>query len=184
MSKWQGIVGKSFTVEGFRDYVAGLRWSFWRPQFIVLHNTGEPTLAQRPQGLTREHILGLQAYYRDEQGWSAGPHLFIDDRQIWVFSPLTAPGVHAPGWNNRSLGVELLGDYDREEFDRGRGLLVQQHAVAGIASLSAALGIKPETMRLHKEDPATTHRHCPGHNVDKAAFIQAVRSAFEIISKK
>ena len=68
----------------------------------------------------------------------------------------------------------MLGDYDREEFDSGRGLAVQQNAVAAIAILSAALGIDPETMRLHREDPKTDH-HCPGDNVDKTAFIQAVR---------
>lgn len=171
---WKGIIGQNFTPEGFRDYVAGLAWDAWRPEFIVLHNTGVPTLAQRPDGLTEDHIQGLVSYYRDDQGWSAGPHLFIDDRQIWVFTPLTTPGVHSPSWNRLALGVEMLGDYDREDFNSGRGLAVQQNAVAAIAILSAALGLDPESMRLHREDPKTTH-HCPGDGVDKAAFIAAVQ---------
>ena len=175
MPAWKGIVGQCFSPETFKAYVAGLSWDDWKPSFIVLHNTGEPTLAQRPNGLTMAHILGLEAYYRDDQGWSAGPHLFIDDQHgIWVFTPLTTPGVHSPSWNSVSLGVEMLGNYDSEDFNSDRGLVVQQNAVAAIAILSAALGIDPGTMRLHREDPETTH-HCPGDNVDQAAFIQAVR---------
>jgi len=171
---WKGIVGKSFSPEAFREYVTELSFQDWRPEFVVLHNTGIPTLGQRPQGLTLEHIKGLESYYRDDMGWSAGPHLFLDDRQIWAFTPLTTPGVHSPSWNSRSLGVEMLGDYDREEFDSGRGLAVQQNAVAAVAILSAALALPPDTMRLHREDPETKH-HCPGDRVDKVAFVQAVK---------
>ena len=179
---WKGIVGQSFSPEAFKAYVAGLNWDDWQPEFAVLHNTGEPTLAQRPHGLTHQHILDLEKYYRDEaplpngrKGWSAGPHLFCDDNGIWVFTPLTVPGVHSPSWNSVAFGVEMLGDYDSEEFDSGRGLAVQQHAVAAIAILSAARGIDPGTMRLHREDPKTDH-HCPGDNVDKAAFIDLVKN--------
>ncbi len=171
---WKGIVGRNFSPEDFRQYVAGLNWDDWQPGFIVLHNTGEPTLLQRPEGLTYQHILGLEAYYRDDQGWSGGPHLFVDDRQIWVFTPLTVPGVHSPSWNAVALGVEMLGDYDSEEFDSGRGALVRDNALAAISILSAKLGLDPESMRLHREDPQTDH-HCPGDNVDKAAFINAVK---------
>ena len=143
---------------------------------MVLHNTQDPNLAQRPDGLTGQNILDLEAFFRDEQGWSSGPHLFVDDLQIWVFTPLTTPGTHAPGWNAISWGVEMLGDYDNEDFNSGRGLQVQQNAVAAVAILNAALGVDPGTMRLHKEDPQTTHKYCPGNTVDKDAFIQAVRN--------
>ena len=45
MSDWTGIVGKSFTAETFVTYVVGLSFPAWRPQFVVVHNTGDPTLA-------------------------------------------------------------------------------------------------------------------------------------------
>ena len=172
---WKGIVGVSFTPDDFDKYCHGLQWTAWRPSFIVLHNTGTPSLAQRPNGLTKQHILNLEHFYRDEQGWSAGPHLFVDDKQIWVFTPLTMSGVHSPSWNKIALGVEMLGNYATEAFDSGRGLKVQKNAVAAIATLSAILGIDPDTMKLHKEDTATTH-DCPGAKVDKAKFIKAVKS--------
>jgi hypothetical protein len=79
---WKEIVGKSFNAVGFDSYCHTLSWNQWRPQFIVVHNTAIPSLAQRPNGFTQTHIDNLVSFYRDKQSWSAGPHLFIDDKQI------------------------------------------------------------------------------------------------------
>jgi len=175
MTNWKGIVGASFTTDKFDSYCQTLQWTAWRPSFIVLHNTAIPTLAQRPNGITQQHIQNFVSFYRDVQGWSSGPHLFVDDRQIWVFTPLTVPGTHSPSWNNVSLGVEMLGDYAQEAFDSGRGLLVRHNTEAALASLSTVLGLDPLTMRLHREDPLTTHA-CPGANVHKLEVIQEVQN--------
>lgn len=170
---WKGIVGISLSADDFDSYCHALSWTQWRPSFIALHNTASPSLAQRPKGLTKTHIDNLEDYYRNQKGWSAGPHLFIDDNQIWVFTPLTVSGVHSPSWNKIALGIEMLGDYASESFTSGRGLKVQKNAVAGVATLSAVLGLDPNSLKLHKEDPLTDH-DCPGRNVDKQKFIEAV----------
>lgn len=175
---WKGVVGKPFNPEEFDTYLHGLKWQKWRPSFIVLHNTAIPSLVQRPEGLTAQHIANLEAFYRDQQKWSAGPHLFIDDKQIWIFTPLTVSGTHSPSWNKLALGIEMLGDYSKEAFNSGRGLAVRNNTVAAIASLSAVLGIDPETLRLHKEDKATTH-NCPGKNVIKTEVIKEVKALMQ-----
>ncbi|MBO9561093.1 MAG: N-acetylmuramoyl-L-alanine amidase [Caulobacter sp.] len=180
---WKGIVGKSFSPEAFETYCEGLKWSTWRPNFIVLHNTGVPSLDQRPQGLTQQHIANLEIYYRDNQKWSAGPHLFVDDKQIWVFTPLTTSGVHSPSWNSIALGIEMLGDFDKDAFDTGRGAKVRDNVVAAMATLSAVLGLDPNTMKLHREDPKTTHA-CPGKNVKKLEVIQRVQDKIEEEAKE
>ncbi|MCK8784210.1 N-acetylmuramoyl-L-alanine amidase [Roseomonas sp. NAR14] len=174
MAAWTGIVGNGYTPEAFDAYCRTLRWAAWKPGFVVLHNTGAPSLAQRPLGFTRQHMAGFEAFYRDTRGWSAGPHLFVDDRLIWVFTPLTRPGVHSPSWNRVALGCEMLGDYDRESFTEGRGGQVRANAVAALATLAAVAGIEPGGMRLHREDPLTTHA-CPGRAVEKAAMVRSVR---------
>jgi len=171
---WKGIVGQSFTPETFDAYCHTLQWSAWRPNFIVLHNTATPSLAQRPNGFSNQHILNLEKYYRDTQRWKGGPHLFVDDRRIWIFTPLTVSGTHSPSWNKVALGVEMLGDYAKESFASGRGLAVRKNAVAALATLSAVLGIDCGTMRIHREDPLTDHA-CPGKNVRKSAVIAEVR---------
>ncbi len=174
MADWKGIVGKSFTPDEFDSYCHTLLWTAWRPSFIVLHNTGSPSLAQRPKGLTQQHIANLEVFYRDTQKWKAGPHLFIDDKQIWAFTLLTVSGTHSPSWNKVALGVEMLGDYEKEAFDSGRGLKVRGNTVAALATLCAILGLDPQTLRLHREDPLTTHA-CPGKNVRKLEVIQEVQ---------
>ena len=174
MPDWKGIVGTSFSPKDFDAYCHQLQWTAWRPSFIVVHNTASPSLAQRPKGLTKTHISNLEAFYRDTQKWKAGPHLFIDDQQIWAFTPLTVSGTHSPSWNKLALGVEMLGDYEKEAFDSGRGLAVRKNAIAAIATLTGILGLDPESMRIHREDPLTTHA-CPGKNVRKLELIQQVK---------
>lgn len=171
---WKGIVAQAYSAAAFDAYCHELQWNAWRPSFIVLHNTASPSLAQRPNGLNRQHISNLENYYRDEKGWKAGPHLFIDDKQIWVFTPLTLSGTHSPSWNKVAFGVEMLGNYDTESFTSGRGLKVRKNTVAALATLTAILGLDPSRMRLHKEDPLTTHA-CPGKNVRKLEVIQEVQ---------
>lgn len=181
MPNWKPIVGLPFTQDGFDSYCHSLQWNAWRPSFIVLHNTAIPSLADRPAGLTAQSIQGLVSYYRDEMHWSAGPHLFVDDRQIWVFTPLTVSGVHSPSWNKLALGIEMLGNYEKESFSTGRGLLVRKNAVAAMATLCAVLGLNPSDplmIRLHKEDPLTTH-NCPGKNVIKNEVLQEVNALLQ-----
>jgi N-acetylmuramoyl-L-alanine amidase CwlA len=157
---WKGIVGKAVSPEEFRQHVDGLSWGAWRPAFITLHNTAIPSLAQRPHGFTEQHIRNLEGFYRGK-GWSAGPHLFIDDKQIWLFTPLTTPGVHSPSWNRTAIGIEMLGDYAKESFSAGRGLLVRRNTVAAMAALSKKLGFKPDGWKFHVQDTASDH-DCPG----------------------
>lgn len=174
MPDWKGIIGKSCTPQEFDSYCHELQWTAWRPSFIVVHNTASPSLAQRPNGLTKQHIGNLEVFYRDQQKWKAGPHLFIDDKQIWVFTPLTVSGTHSPSWNKIALGIEMLGDFEKEAFDTGRGLKVRKNTVGALATLCAILGLDPNTIRLHREDPLTTHA-CPGKNVRKLEIIQEVQ---------
>ena len=173
MAGWKGIVGEAFSARDFDAYCHTLQWTAWRPSFIALHNTASPSLAQRPNGLTKQHIKNLETFYRDKQGWKAGPHLFVDDHQIWVFTPLTVSGVHSPSWNKTARGIEMLGNFETEAFASGRGLKVRKNALAAMATLCAILGLDPNGMRLHREDPAATHA-CPGKNVRKLEVIQEV----------
>jgi hypothetical protein len=173
---WKGIVNRSFTPDEFARYVDTLSFDAWRPQFVVLHNTGAPTLDQWVSGPTtpQQRILNLEAFYRDQQGWSAGPHLFIDDQLIWAFTPLTMSGVHSPSWNHVAWGIEMVGDYSEEDFAQGAGADVAKNAVRAMATLHTLMSLDPGTLKLHKEDPKTNH-DCPGANVDKDDMIERIR---------
>jgi N-acetylmuramoyl-L-alanine amidase len=170
MPAWKGIVGKGFTAADFDQYVRSVEMGVWRPSFVVLHNTYIPKLSDWHKVPGAQRMRNLESYYRDTQHWSAGPHLFIADDLIWAFTPLNTPGVHSPSWNAISWGVELVGDYSTEPLSPE----VQANATSALASLHVLAGIDPGTLRLHKEDPKTSHKDCPGHNVIKNDVITLV----------
>lgn len=178
-----GFDGHCYSKDDFTKYVAGITWGVWRPAFLALHNTGAPNLHQLEVGKGGEtqRIHNLASYYRDPppkgQGWSGGPHLFCSPHGIYLGTPLTIPGVHSPSWNAIAWGLEMFGDYDVDEFLTGPGAEVRDNAVHAIAVLYATLGRAPETLRLHKEDAGTTHKHCPGKHVDKQDMIARIAKA-------
>lgn len=183
---WKGGFDKSFDLQEFREYVSGLVWNKWRPQFITIHHTGAPSLAQwmatpvpgvkSPTMLQREQtrMKNLEHYYKNQQKWSSGPHLFIGER-IHLGTPLTLAGTHAVSFNATSIGIEMAGNYDVEEF---KGF-VRENTVGALAILHEALGIDPEKIKFHREDPRTT-KTCPGKNVSKNLMIQEVQEQMRL----
>jgi len=172
---------KGFLPEEFKAYITGLRWPLWRPRFIVLHNTAEPNLAQwihfglgEIEGAQR--VRNLNHYYREVEGWHSGPHIFVAPDLIWVACDLEADGVHASCYNRVSIGVEMVGDYAREDFNSGDGARVRDNSIACLAALHEALKISPETLHFHRQC-IRDHHDCPGRNVDRFDMITRVGAA-------
>jgi N-acetylmuramoyl-L-alanine amidase CwlA len=172
---------QGFSPAEFQTYVSSLKWSGWRPKYIVLHNTGAPSLRQWAHGnigkdYERHRILNLNHYYKNEKGWHSGPHLFISPNLIWAACDLTADGVHASCYNRESIGVEMVGDYGAEPFDSGDGAKVRDLTAQALATLHKALKISPDTLKFHKEC-LRDHHDCPGRHVDKADMIVRIKAA-------
>lgn len=176
---WAGGFKQSWDVNHFADlkaYLSNLQWT-WRPSFIVLHNTGTPTLVRWRQTDELDRQKNLEHYYRDQQGWEGGPHFFVSPTRILQGTPANLPGRHSPSWNHCTIGIEMAGDYDVEPFDPD----VKRNAVVLMAMLHSQLGLDPADYKLgvrglhfHKEDVKTQHKRCPGKNVDKPSLIKAV----------
>lgn len=169
-------VGQVFDLPGFRRHVAGLDLSW--AQGVCLHHTAFPDLSMRPKGWTVQHMRNLANYYGGELGWSAGPHLFTDEDQIFGLSPLTARGVHAVSFNATHIGIEALGNYDHENTLTGRGGQVWETTVAATAILLHALGVQAtdHTVKFHRDDPRTS-KTCPGKRIDKPALLSRIQNA-------
>jgi len=160
------FLGQRFTPGAFRGYLAevGERPNKqWWGRYPVLHHTAVPSLAQRPNGLTNQHLQNLLDYYQHELKWSGAPHLFVDDKPdgIIVFQRLDRRGVHAASFNADGWGIEMLGDYDTESPTTGRGRLVLQNAAHALAAFLDITGGKLADIKFHREDPKTT-KTCPG----------------------
>lgn len=168
-------VGRGFSLEDFTEYLAASDLS-WGPDLVVIHHTASPSLAQRPRGFEPQHMNNLAHFYGVERQWSGAPHLFVDEDQVWVLNPLDRPGVHAVSWNRRSIGIEMLGDYDHEDHTDGRGRNVYETTVEATARVLEALDLGVEAIRFHREDRRTS-KTCPGRLVSKMDFVDAVEGA-------
>ena len=171
-------VGQVFDPVSFRKHVDGLDLS-WASS-VTIHHTYYPDLSMRPKGWTIQHMRNLASYYGQELGWSAGPHLFTDEDQIFGLSPLTARGVHAVSFNAASIAIEMLGDFDKEDPQSGRGNQVIETTAAAVAVLLSKLGLpaNDSTVKFHRDDPRTS-KTCPGKRVSKDWFVGCVQRYLE-----
>lgn len=176
-----GIVKKSFTVDTFDKYidtVVAKNMAVWRPMGVVIHNTGKHSkwTATTTAAEAVQYMRNMSVTW-DNAGWSSGPHLVIGPcGNIVCATPLWLRGTHSPSWNSTHWGIEMVGDFDFDPFGN-----VQRDAVTiAIASLFQMLGRTPDdsSIKLHKEDPKTSHKRCPGKNSGtKAAWISRIKKA-------
>lgn len=177
---WKGIdplsaSGRGRTVVEMETFIDKLPRATWASG-MVLHNTAAPNLFQWTPENRAQRILNLERYFRDDRKWNSAPHAFVDYDFIWNFTPYTEKGTHSPSWNGTKLGIEMVGNFARsaDDDDSGRGLLVKRNTAALFALFHSHYGWNPETIKLHKEDPRTTH-DCPGDDVEKQEFISMVQ---------
>jgi hypothetical protein len=171
-------VGNVFDLPGFRQHLRCVDLSWARG--VCLHHTAIPDLAMRPKGWTVQHMRNLIHYYGTQLGWSAGPHLFTDEDEIFGLSPLSARGVHAVSFNATHIGIEALGNYDTEDPRTGRGKEVWDTTIAATAEIFVAAGweVTDQTLRFHRQDPKA-RKTCPGRRVDFADVFEAVAGLVE-----
>jgi hypothetical protein len=169
---WQGIVGKFFTPESFDTYVKNLKLE-WSPKGVTIHHTASPDLKGRPNGFTQQHMYNFEDFYKNTKKWSRGPHLFIDQNGIWVFSSLRKKGVHAKSFNNTHWGIEMLGDYDYETPNAK----VIFNTYCATSSLLKKVKRSPSSVNFHRDDPLTD-KSCPGKLIKKEWFMSGLRAVY------
>jgi N-acetylmuramoyl-L-alanine amidase CwlA len=191
------------TADAFAQYVETYDFGAMPPDYVVMHHTAVPSASWAPahdagwdareSGLSAEAIqakramqlAGIRNYYRDSLSWSRGPHLFIDERWIWLFTPMYHQGIHAAEGNgywrgstlHYSIGIEVVGDYTTVRWPAPVARLVG-HAVA-------VLQQRLRTFELVYQPWAggiSGHRDynkpaCPGDAISNEYMIQVCRDA-------
>lgn len=203
-------IGEGKRATEFGSYVQSYNFGRIPPSWIVLHHTAIPsTLAARypsgavwdanESGLSEPQIYvkrkrqldSLASYYHDGLGWTAGPHLFVDDRWIWLFTPMSAVGIHAKEGNSYgsganlhySIGIEVIGYYEHVTWDTATAANVR----AAVQALCTRLGISPTYRPAPLHTPAahdrslSSHRdynkpQCPGAAITEAYYTATIAS--------
>lgn len=174
-------VGRVWTPASLEEYLKTRKPPTWA-KTVTIHHTGAPSLAQRPHGFTIQHIINIADFYKRPKskggnGWSSGPHLFTDDDQIFGMCDFASKGIHAASFNSSSIGIEVLGCYDKkiEDPKTGRGLACWKNTAETTKVLLDWLGLKPSaaTVKFHRDDPLTK-KSCPGTAVEKDWFLSLI----------
>lgn len=187
------IVGKFLAIADFQAYVNGVTFTGWKPSFVVVHNTSSPDLAlyaewlahpQKHGSWTHEQWLRNLAGYYSGMGWQAGPHCFVCPDGVGLFTPLTQHGTHSPSWNSKTWGIETVGEFESEPFASP----IADNLIKVLAVLSGKAGLDPAAyqfgrsgLHLHKEDPLTSHKSCPGRKVVKPTLVASVKAAAPLL---
>ena len=157
-------IGEALTLAEFVAYVQTYNFGSVPFDQVVIHNTANPDASWAPLGTSSttwwdrdetrlsveqvkakrlRQLSGIRDYYVS-LGWSSGPHLFVDDRWIYLFTSMYSVGTHAKEGNSYhdangqlhySLGVEVVGWYGRV----GWPLSVQAQLRGAIQALQTRL---------------------------------------------
>lgn len=171
-------------IEGFKEWL----WKqakFPGLRLVALHNSAAPNIAQTdatPGGYDQRERNIAVGYKK--QGWRGGPAFNVyPDGSIRGGTPWGLYGVHSPSWNNYGIGVEMMADFAKDDDDSGKGLVEKNTACEVIAAIlwHQGLPVNNDTVKLHKEDKATTH-DCPGKDIEKPDIMKRIEAYYDAFS--
>lgn len=207
-------IGRGLNASQFQAYIKNYNFGTIPPDFVVLHHTAVPGTRFAPfpggslwddneAGLTEPEIYqrrkskldGIRNYYQNTNGWDRGPHLFIDDRYIWLFSPLYEPGIHAKTGNSfhkdgrlhYSIGIEVVGYYEHVHWPPAVEQMVG-HAVAVLKQRLGTFELEyrpgPTNQPQNHVNSISSHRDynkpaCPGGAITEDYYLGVLRRGWE-----
>lgn len=121
-----------------------------KPEVAIIHHTAV--------GGDTPQFFAVNAYHKSKQfpissnGYYVGYHYFIEkDGKTWQARRRDDVGAHTIGWNDRSIGICLAGNFNHE-----RPTQRQMTALRGILK---DVKLEPDLHRNRQKD-----RTCPGDN--------------------
>lgn len=204
-------IGQALTAAEFATYVKSYNFGRIEPSYIVLHHTANPSASWAPMkgsaiwdaneaGMSEAKIkakrlrqlFNIANYYQHTLGWDRGFHLAIDDRWVYLFTPMNAVGIHAKEGNSYgsgaglhySIGVEVIGYYEHVTWPAP----VAANVRAALQALGTRLGIALKYTPGPLHSPAahdkqlSSHRDynkpgCPGKAITEAYYTSVVQPA-------
>lgn len=154
-------------------------------RLIAFHNSWRPDMAMTdatPGGYDQRQRNIAVGYKRN--GWRGGPAFNVyPDGTIRGGTPWGFYGVHTPSWNDFGIGIEGMADFDHDDDDAGRGLVIKNTICEMIAAIlrHQNLPVTDITVKLHRDDPHTTHHGCPGHDIEKADILARVMTYYNAL---
>jgi hypothetical protein len=208
-------IGQALTPAEFRQYCLDYDFGSVPPSWWIWHHTYNPDASWAPIGSNqgtwwdrneaglsvdqkkakrKPQLDGIMRYYRDSLGWTVGPHLFVDDLFIWLFTPMYDVGIHANEGNSYhdsagklhySIGCEVIGDFDPRAWPAS----IQAVAGWACACVKQRLGFDLRYVEAPEDRPdlhdlsLSGHRDysdktCPGNGISNSFFVQVAQAGW------
>ena len=134
------------------------------PEYIIIHHTALP--------YTTTSVEAIRRWQVDKRGFGdIGYHFVVRSaRGLGVAEPgrdVTKRGAHCVGYNSRSIGVCIAGDWSKMDPSAHRRIF--ERAVALVRKLQEEYSISTENVLGHRE-AHPGHTDCPGLKLDMDAF--------------
>jgi GH24 family phage-related lysozyme (muramidase) len=168
--------GTIYSRETFKKHldsipVSELSWI----KYLIVHNTGAPSIEQqkKTKGGASQRMKNAKPHYAE---WQGGPHYWVfHTGEIGKGTALPAKGTHSPSYNKTAMGVEMVADFDgTDDPESPDGKVIVDTTAWLFAQVLMKIGKTASIIKLHKEDPKTTH-DCPGKLFKKDAFVAKVK---------
>lgn len=159
------IINRRLTLNAFLEYIKNYNFGTLPADKLVIHHTWRPT---KETWSGQRSINGLKGYY-ERKGWKVGPHLFIADDGIWLFTPMRKDGIHAARLNPRSIGIEAVGDYNTEKWS-GK---TKSNTLGAIKALMEQLSLTENDIYFHRD---ASPKSCPGWAITKEWLFKELKS--------
>ena len=151
------------------------RWTRAQPRYhqlnpmnkiyrITVHHEGAPSPVYFTSYRDSRKRLEIIRSYHIERGWADIGYHYVIDRagRIWSARSARYQGAHVKDWNEKNLGIMLLGNFDQ-----------QKPSLAQRTTLQSAL---QSSMHLHRVPIRLVHTHqelargrtrCPGNSLQR-----------------
>ena len=150
------IINKCLPKEEFEKYIERKEVSR-KINKIVLHHTSD-TIGKWKSG---EVAISYYKKLYEGKGWKAGPHLFVAPEGIYLFTDINIQGIHANSGNRGSIGVEMVGNYDKI-FPSGK---IWSNTKKVLRILLSRFDLKLKDIHFHRE--YNSKKSCPGRTITK-----------------
>ena len=106
----------------------------------------------------------------DDIGYHFGIELIEDNFEILFGRPLHKQGAHTKGHNSGSIGICVVGNFDKVKPPAG----VIRKLCELVLLMQRAYDIRDSSIYFHRD--FASYKTCPGKLFDKEVFIESLRS--------
>ncbi|CAF0811694.1 unnamed protein product [Rotaria sp. Silwood1] len=127
-------------------------------QYVVIHHTTGGTCTTKSDCISK--MKGFQNYHMDSNGWDDIGYSFLvgEDGNIYEGRGWTYAGAHTYGYNSKSIGISVIGDYSSRKPNAGA-----INAVKALIKCGVSRGYIRSNylLRGHRDLDSTA---CPGNS--------------------